>query len=490
MIRPTHLIESHNHESRENPAMGNDPSILMKCPACGVVAKGRESYLTRKARCPKCKATVQFDRAPQTPKSTTKSKPLMPKPAPESSPPAPPAPSPPSPAPKDSAPKTVSDEKLPCHLDAVLFLLTGVGLVTLLLSPFFTWVQLGKGGVLGTGGAGRWLLAVSALAAAAFVASFFVPKSRRHALLAVQAWGTVALLWMASLIWRIGSLAGGSGSEGSPLGMLLALQVTPGTGLYLGLMGGAMVACSLGVVLVREMLGTGAIRWYYGTQGAALVLGILIATFGGVDRPDPEMDSGPLLKDFDPFEEPDRPEGAKKKKKPPKKPIPAEPEPQETIPELEVGDTVVVDEIRVTVRDIRIAPIRRKTGFDGSWSTSDEPYLLVKLLLENTSKGRIVHLQTIWEHTTMTDDFENAQSSEFSDGFSMYPIEGTAGSQKLRPGETVDDMMIFPLPVDAAETFRVTSDPRFWKPVGEGRIEELSNSSFALVFGRDEIKNK
>ena len=40
--------------------MDEKSSIQLKCPICGAVGRGGESYLRRQATCPKCKSVVRF----------------------------------------------------------------------------------------------------------------------------------------------------------------------------------------------------------------------------------------------------------------------------------------------------------------------------------------------------------------------------------------------------------------------------------------------
>ena len=123
----------------------------------------------------------------------------------------------------------------------------------------------------------------------------------------------------------------------------------------------------------------------------------------------------------------------------------------------------------------------------GDVSRSDDRYLIVDLELRNTSPGRIIYLQQIWEHTKLFDNFDNIEGAKFSDGFLMESIIGYIGSTKLKPGEKENDMIIFDLPVDAAQSFRIECDPRFWKSTGEDTVRELSASSFKVEFMRNQI---
>jgi uncharacterized protein (DUF983 family) len=167
-------------------------------------------------------------------------------------------------------------------------------------------------------------------------------------------------------------------------------------------------------------------------------------------------------------------------------PVAAE-EPAKLVPTVLLGSSVVIDEVQIAVRGVRIDHIERKSLFGDSTRRSDQKYLLLDLTLQNTSPGRIVYLQQIWEHTKLIDEFDNIEGCKFSDGFSTDSIVGYIGSTKLKPGESQNDMMIFDLPVDAAQSFRIESDPRIWKSMGEDRVKELSDDSFTITFTRGQI---
>ena len=174
---------------------------------------------------------------------------------------------------------------------------------------------------------------------------------------------------------------------------------------------------------------------------------------------------------------------------PPKKIPPAEP--PKKIPSVPLG-SIVIDEVKLTIHGVRCDHIERESMFGDSTTRSDGKYLLVDLTLQNTSPGRIIYLKDIWNSTKLIDNFNNVEGEVFSSlfSFSSDDIVGYVSSAKLMPGDTRNDMMIFDLPVDAAQSFRIESDPGFWKNVSESEIQELSNSSFKIEFRRNQIRWK
>ena len=127
-----------------------------------------------------------------------------------------------------------------------------VGLLVLGVSPLFNWINLPiVGGVIGLKGDGKIVLAITLVAIAISIAAIIKPKWLKPGLLTVQAWGTVAVFWMAALIWQVGTIGDSLDVKDNPFAGLLATMISPGAGLYLGLIGAIVVAAALGFMAVR-----------------------------------------------------------------------------------------------------------------------------------------------------------------------------------------------------------------------------------------------
>ena len=158
----------------------------------------------------------------------------------------------------------------------------GAGLLLLALSPLFKWINFAAGGVTGLSGPiGKIVLGITLVAMAVYIAAMARQKWLTPVCLGVQALATVAVFWMGTLIWKIGSILDSPGMKDNPLAALIATQISPGAGLYLGLIGGIAVAGALGYIAVRHLFGSGSLKPYYATQGLSCVLGILLAFFVG-----------------------------------------------------------------------------------------------------------------------------------------------------------------------------------------------------------------
>ena len=160
------------------------------------------------------------------------------------------------------------------------------------LSPFFKWIKIGAGGVTGLAGDGKILLALTVLAAVAYAAAIVKRKWLTAVLLSVQAWGTIAMFWMGAFIWKVDSIHNSPDLEDNPFGAIFSMMlVSPGVGLYLGLIGGLIVATAMGFLAVRLLLTARNLKPFYASQGISCALGILLAFFVGSNQPSTSADT-------------------------------------------------------------------------------------------------------------------------------------------------------------------------------------------------------
>jgi hypothetical protein len=132
--------------------------------------------------------------------------------------------------------------------------IAAAGLSLLCLSPFFKWVSIGAGGITGLAGDGKIMLVISIVAVIAFVVYLVQKKHLLRLLLPVQAWGLVTSIWMSMILWHMSIATQALEAEGSPFaGFLAAVMISPGEGLYLGLIGGICLAGSLGFLVARAL---------------------------------------------------------------------------------------------------------------------------------------------------------------------------------------------------------------------------------------------
>jgi hypothetical protein len=160
-----------------------------------------------------------------------------------------------------------------------------------------------------------------------------------------------------------------------------------------------------------------------------------------------------------------------------------------SVPIVSLGGSVIIDNIEITVRGARLGFIERKSIFGGSITRSDSKYLLIDLVLRNTSDGNVVYLQDVWKESDITDNYGNIEGPAFGSSYQRDDIVGVVYSGKLKPHEAVNDMMIFDRPLESASDFTIKADPGFWKSVSADRVRQLSDASFQIKFTRQDIQD-
>jgi hypothetical protein len=296
--------------------------IAVVCPSCAAKMRAPDSAAGRKTKCPKCGTTLVVPKPSAEHAQRPDQQPLPlsvtgPKPTPVR------IDSPPKPtsallgrdsgfaARTDESPPDARGESLRASVPGavpaiqqldmhskIAALAAVVGLAVLAVSPLFKWMNFGSGGVIGLKGDGKIVLGITLVAIGICIAVLINPKWLKAGVLAVQAWGTVAVFWMAALIWEVGSVFDSSDIKDNPFAGLLAMQISPGAGLYLGLIGALVVAAALGFVAVRRLLASGSIKVYFATQGLSVALGILLAFIVGLSGPSKHDTAEPKAPDL------------------------------------------------------------------------------------------------------------------------------------------------------------------------------------------------
>lgn len=241
--------------------------IIFVCPSCTVKMQIPDVAGGRQTKCPKCGIVL-----------------VVPKPDTEEFPFAT--------TPEASTPQLTGE--LPCkkpipntipafrQLDAhtkIAVLLTILGLSVLSLSPLFPWINFAGGGQIGLKGDGKIVLGITLITIAIYIAVLIKPKWFKTGVIAVQIWGTVAIYWMVAHIWKVSSIADSSDVKNNPFAVLIATQISPGTGLYLGLISALVVTVTLGFIALRRSVGFNSLGSYFAGQGISLVICIFLAIY-------------------------------------------------------------------------------------------------------------------------------------------------------------------------------------------------------------------
>jgi hypothetical protein len=260
--------------------------IEFECNQCSKRLKVKDEAAGKKGKCPQCGVLLEV------PQTVAESVAVASAEKPAAAATEPPVVSgrsldrqtPPGPAAEDvdhEAGSPGSDLDLPIKIGMAV---GGVGLLVLALSPLFKWINFGAGGVTGISGDGKIVLGVTVVCAILFALVAFARKRLVPVSLGVGAWGIVALFWMGALIWKVGSITDSPEIKDNPFAAIFATQVSPGAGLYLGLIGGLIVAGALGFLAFRRLQQTNRLKLFYIVEPCALVLGLLVAIAVGPER--------------------------------------------------------------------------------------------------------------------------------------------------------------------------------------------------------------
>ena len=228
----------------------------------------------------------------------------------------------------------------------------------------------------------------------------------------------------------------------NPFAALLASQITPGAGLYIGLFGGIIVAVAFSLIALPLLRAVNRRRYFYISQSCALVLAILLATTigpgsrkGNAHLPRSANNSPPLSV-------------------PQAQAISTVTSPPQI---WHIGQPVAIGDATVTVvsSEIGLVPLK---SLGGDSDISVKPALMIKLALVNTSATRILNYhpyappQFGRSHgATLEDDLGNVYRP-IGFGFETKIVGQVRHSKDLYPGKNIEDLLVFQPPVTAAKT--------------------------------------
>ncbi|HMP89536.1 MAG TPA: hypothetical protein PJ991_05015 [Kiritimatiellia bacterium] len=149
----------------------------------------------------------------------------------------------------------------------------------------------------------------------------------------------------------------------------------------------------------------------------------------------------------------------------------------------------VADAMDVSIVGYRIEPVSI-VSVSGIISTSDRPYLIVDVQIQNNHEKQDVYIFRTWRDARMADDQGRALTQAFTDMISIGEVEGMANGVDLTPGETTFDMIVFEIPEMNALSFSLSAEPVFWRRAGEESFTPFSVRPVTARFSRDEIKIK
>jgi len=300
------------------------------------------------------------------------------------------------------------------------------GLLLLAISPFFKWMQFGSGGVIGIRGDGKIILAVTVLTLLGFGVGVVAKKQSRSLLLGSQAWASVALFWMAGLIWKAGGMFDDPEIRDNPIAGMLASQISPGSGLYLGLIGALLAAGALGFLAVRAFSPVHKTHLYIISQGCAVILGILVVLLVGPGRTKPASDEAerPSMALFDREQSKDE---------------------SNTIG---IGQALKLGNIEVRPLGVwkRRVKYVKESYFDREKKLyeTEEPVLVLAFEVSNHSTGEVfdpLGPGDAWDYSSITDEYGNRSLADKMFDLDLRSFQGHP-KEDLQPGTKKNVMFL------------------------------------------------
>ena len=290
----------------------------------------------------------------------------------------------------------------------------GLGLLIVALSPLFKWINFGGGGITGISGDGKIVLVVSVALIIGCALAVFTKKRLGAVSLGAGAWGTVVLLWMGGLICQVGAIFNSSEVDENPFAAILATQVSPGAGLYLGLIGGLLVAVTMGFWAVCHFRSINRLRYFYITQTAALIVGFLVAVAGAPEGPNESSGDTPFSSSED------------------------------EVTTVEVGEEIQLGQMLFKPLGAWAGPITLKSsGFYGEQTRHySEPVFMLAVQVTNISRGQVFapvpKTSDAWEICTVVDSYGNRDLASAVCQCGEWPAPDEAGEEPwpLKPKES------------------------------------------------------
>ncbi len=139
------------------------------------------------------------------------------------------------------------------------------------------------------------------------------------------------------------------------------------------------------------------------------------------------------------------------------------------------GDSVVIDEISITLKDIKVSKVKE----DIYGIEKNTKYLVFNFILKNTSASKILNVNWSFhpDRCLMKDNFDNVYKY----------VTNNYKKGRLIPGESTLYMVIFDKPIKNAETFTLKCDPYFHRLVDIDKEKEISNDTLVLSFSKKDL---
>jgi hypothetical protein len=327
--------------------------------------------------------------------------------------------------------------------DIVTKMVLALGVFFLLVIAFSTllhWVKIFAGGITGISGDGKIILILSVVLVIFTVISFFIKRFFSIMVLISGAWGTVVFIWFGSIIWRVANVLSEKDMLDNPFAQMFASQISPGAGLYVGLIASIGVSGSFVLYAVRHTEKGALYQQYksiFMSQAIAIAIGFLISIyFSSMPAANESVISQSASLDSGHFGE----SLTSTKTREEEKAIKAH--------TIKIGQTITIEGVRFTPKMIEMKKIKgTKTSLMGDRTSieSNDLVLVLTCVVENASEGQVFSPVTkdTLRSSKITDNFGNVMNAVAEGLFEIdeYEFEGQKTSE-LKPGERLSTIFI------------------------------------------------
>jgi hypothetical protein len=168
-----------------------------------------------------------------------------------------------------------------------------------------------------------------------------------------------------------------------------------------------------------------------------------------------------------------------------KEPAPA-PTRRETI-EAQLDTGVIIDDLAITFSNPRVEPITLVSVL-GSEMISDESYLVIDLVYSNQSTTSETILYQPWNNAELKDNTgRRFRPSLLGQTDVMHEVKGRILIHTLKPGEVMNDVILFPWRPGEAASFTLTADPDFRRVDDRDRAIQRSSTIIQLTMPLESI---
>ena len=150
---------------------------------------------------------------------------------------------------------------------------------------------------------------------------------------------------------------------------------------------------------------------------------------------------------------------------------------------LSLGSFITMDHLRISLVRIKVGPLSPVADGKGE----QEAHLILGLVLENTSLSQPIALKDTWGKARLVKIAGQKTQTPFDTAL-QDKLPGAGKIKTLKPGQFVEDRIVFRAPDGQASDFTVLVDPGIYLLDTKGDITPVSDQMLQIVFKQDQIK--